>query len=875
MGPKRSGGSFERRIAWLVDTLLKSGEQMAQPGSRRGWEVDSVIQGLYRMDMSLRRRPDASLRRIVTDVLAARAAFEATGAAGDAPIDVDGDGEILDGEDSADDDELATDSELKLMTVKDSNFLNRSIASMYSKVKSATPPATDCSTSSLEASLVRLPEHSNRQPTKVPSPRITSRAISPRVHDSQDSVSALALNHVPPPPTPVTASVEKRVKERRKVGAVGEAPPSKKQRTVGDDPHTESNSSSFPSPEWRVPTTHLRDVGGVEHLLEDLVHLILLPFRHGEVHAHLGVKPPRGVLLHGPSGCGKTLLAHAIAGELALPLLHLSCPSIISSLSGDSEKRLREVFAEARQVAPCVVFLDEIDVIGTKRDQASREMERRVVAQLLTCLDDLSVEKSSKPVLVIGATNRPDSLDPSLRRAGRFDREIAIGVPDEGARQRILRVVCSKLRLTGDFDVFQLAKVTPGYVGADLGALAAEAGLVAVRRVYEELLDVGAEPVRDDMEEDDTLEINGSTMQHDSDLLHRFLRSRATPLSAEELEPLAITNADFLAALKKVQPSSKREGFATVPDVTWDDIGALTSIREELRMAVVEPIRHPEVFLMVGIESPMGVLLYGPPGCGKTLLAKAVANESHSNFISVKGPELLNKYVGESERAIRQVFARARASAPCVVFFDELDALAPTRSTESENQSGARLVNTLLTELDGLESRRSVFVIGATNRPDMIDPALIRPGRLDRLLYVDLPSPEERLEILKTVSRRTPLGDDVNLAEVAADKRCDGFSGADLTSLVREAAMCSLRATHFRAGFYVARDPSTPPARPVVTRINFDQAFTKVHPSVSKKDYRSYQSMGKRLSGIRSRLSPPEVPNDGTNESKEGAKEGA
>ncbi|KXS21988.1 AAA-domain-containing protein [Gonapodya prolifera JEL478] len=803
--------------------------------------------------MSLRRRPENTLRRIVGDVLAARAAVGGAGTP-DGPIDVDGDS-------ARDEDELPedVDSEVRMMTVKDTNFLNRSIASIYAKTTPPSDPAPP------------QPTDSNTNSADSPIPH----------HESDPSLSSSALPAVSAVSVPTGTSErppERRAKERRATSGHGDAPPTKKQKTDATAPTTLG-----PSSDWRSPQTRLHDVGGIEHLLDDLVHLVLLPFRHGELHAHLGIKPPRGVLLHGPSGCGKTLLAHAIAGELKVPMLHLSCPSIISSLSGDSEKRLREVFAESRQAAPCVVFLDEIDVIGSKREQASREMERRVVAQLLTCLDDLSSDPSTKPVIVIGATNRPDSLDPSLRRAGRFDREITIGVPDDAAREKILTVVCSKLRLTGDIDFVQLAKLTPGFVGADLGALAAEAGLIAVRRIFDEMLDGGEAPFAarggDDMDEDTT----PPTSAHDGPVtvLERFLRSRMTPLSSDELEPLAITSADFVAALKKVQPSSKREGFATVPDVTWDDIGALTSVREELRMAVVEPIRHPEIFRLVGIDSPMGVLLYGPPGCGKTLLAKAVANESHSNFISVKGPELLNKYVGESERAIRSVFARARASSPCVVFFDELDALAATRSSEGENQSGARLVNTLLTELDGLESRRSVFVIGATNRPDMIDPALIRPGRLDRLLYVDLPTREERLEILRTVSRKTPLAGDVNLADVASDKRCEGFSGADLSALLREAAMSALRGAYFCGGFYIESSANgadhgaqASHRAPLVTRANFDDAFLKVHPSVSKRDYKSYQAMGKRLSGIRSRLAPPEslAVGEGTADGGEGVK---
>jgi ribosome biogenesis ATPase len=489
-------------------------------------------------------------------------------------------------------------------------------------------------------------------------------------------------------------------------------------------------------------------------------------------------------------------------------------------MSGESEKKIREVFDEAKQVAPCILFIDEIDAITPKRETAQREMERRIVAQLLTCMDDLSLEKTNnKPVLLIGATNRPDSLDPALRRAGRFDREIGMTVPDEEARMNILRKMCQKLRLSGDFDFRSLAKLTPGYVGADLNALTAEAGVHAVQRIFTSM-NVKSCEMDIDMEETRSILSKGAISQ--------FLHSNTEPLSQQELEHLFINQEDFMAALKKVQPSSKREGFATVPDVSWEDIGALSGIRDELRMAVVEPVKHPEFFQRVGILAPVGVLLYGPPGCGKTLLAKAVANESHCNFISVKGPELLNKYVGESERAIRQVFARAQASAPCIIFFDELDALCPARSNDSDAQSSSRLVNTLLTEMDGMQGRKNVYVIAATNRPDMIDPAMLRPGRLDKALYVDLPTVDERLDILKTVSRKSPLDSSLDLAQIAADPRCDGFSGADLASLVREAAVAALRAS-----FKNLTDMTV--EKVYILSKHFNIAFGKVIPSVSKK----------------------------------------
>lgn len=620
-----------------------------------------------------------------------------------------------------------------------------------------------------------------------------------------------------------------------------------------------------------------------------------MPLAHPEVYLHTGVQPPRGVLLHGPPGCGKTRLAHAIAGELNVPFYNISAPSIVSGMSGESEKKIREVFEEVRENAPCLLFIDEIDAITPKRETAQREMERRIVAQLLTCMDDLSWEKTNnKPVMIIGATNRPDSLDPALRRAGRFDREISMGVPDEKAREKILTVLASKLRLSGDFDFAELAKATPGYVGADLQALITTAGVIAVKRIFKHLQDTAnaiiaseaaaeksliaevkeieitesmdldedtivtetetvvteetiqedessAEKTDEDMETSAPAEVKPieittveefeaqTPLEQIRDIAH-FIKSHKEPLSEAQLESLSITQDDFRHSLKKVQPSSKREGFATVPDVSWEDIGALQYVRDELRMAVVEPINHPEFFERVGITNPAGVLLWGPPGCGKTLLAKAVANESNTNFISVKGPELLNKYVGESERGVRQVFARARASSPCVIFFDELDALC-SRRDDQQSDASARVVNTLLTELDGVENRSQVYVIAATNRPDMIDPAMLRPGRLDKLLYVELPTPGERFDILTKLSNKTPLGPDVDLQEVANDARCEGFSGADLASLVRESAVAALRSKFYSTGSMDLG--ATINAEEIfVTKKDFDTAFSKVSPSV-------------------------------------------
>ncbi|KAH8118087.1 ribosome biogenesis ATPase RIX7 [Phellopilus nigrolimitatus] len=657
-------------------------------------------------------------------------------------------------------------------------------------------------------------------------------------------------------------------------------------------------SSSSPK-DYTPPTTRLSDLGGVEGCVEKMLELVAMPLCHPEVYLHTGVQPPRGVLLHGPPGCGKTLLANAIAGELGVPFISVSAPSIVSGMSGESEKTLRETFDEAKKNAPCLLFIDEIDAITPKRESAQREMERRIVAQFLTCMDDMSWDKTeNKPVIVIGATNRPDSLDAALRRAGRFDHEISMGVPDEEARAQILRVLCSKLRLEGSFNFQALANATPGYVGADLAAITGAAGVVAVKRIFQQLSESAVSLLENEptTQSEDSMAVDASestvagippdpisgeplpskamppiftnlphTLQSNS-IVH-FLVAHPSPLTESQLAPLFISFSDFLQALKHVQPSSRREGFTTVPDVTWADIGALHTIREELHMAIVQPIRHPEMFRRVGISAPCGVLLWGPPGCGKTLLAKAVANESRANFISVKGPG----YVGESERAVRQVFTRARASSPCVIFFDELDALVPRRD-DSLSESSARMVNTLLTELDGLDERRGVYVIAATNRPDMIDPAMCRPGRLDKLLYVDLPSADERAEIIRTVTRGVPLGDvlgsgDTHVRErieVLVRERGEGFSGADLSALVREAGVIALRRA--LGAFDLAEEGENEGkdlADVRVTPDDFEAALDKLGPSVSVAQRRKYSALRSKFAGMSLRFTKDNEPEDG------------
>jgi len=586
-----------------------------------------------------------------------------------------------------------------------------------------------------------------------------------------------------------------------------------------------SNNAGF-QPEER-PEERLEDLGGVDSIIAEIRQLIVQPLAHPEVFSHLGVQPPTGVLLHGPPGSGKTKLAHAIAGSTGVPFFRVAATEIVSGMSGESEAKIRQLFQAAIAAAPSLLFMDEVDSITPKRDSAGREMERRIVAQLLTCMDELK----NTHVVVLGATNRPDALDPALRRAGRFDREIAMGIPDEAARAKILEKMVGGMRLSEDLDIKFLANKTPGFVGADLSALTQEAALNAVSRAF-----TGLDATREQESTD-----QGEAGEAGD--------ARAVPYTAEELAPLAVEMADFTLALTKVQPSSRREGFTTIPDVTWEDIGSLQEVRADMEAAVCEPIRKAELFRELGLTVPVGVLLFGPPGCGKTLLAKATASASGANFIAVKGPELLNKYVGESERAVRLVFQRAMSSSPCVIFFDELDALVPRRS--GEGSGGAeRVVNQMLTEMDGVQSRSQVYVIAATNRPDIVDPAMLRPGRLDRLLYVPLPTEAGRLEILQTHMKRLPLSDDVDLGRIA--REAEGFSGADLASLSREAAMIAIRA---------AADPPAPVAGEKqvsmaasvrVTAEILDKARSRVMPSVNAKERKEYEDLALRLCGWKS-----------------------
>lgn len=631
----------------------------------------------------------------------------------------------------------------------------------------------------------------------------------------------------------------KRDQEQDRSAMASEDGQSKKRQANGEPIKKRRKAEKADGPSIdRSPPTHvsLADLGGVDNVIQQFEDLLVLPMTRPEIYSSSRVQPPRGVLIHGPPGCGKTMIANAFAAELGVSFISISAPSIVSGMSGESEKALREHFEEAKKSAPCLIFIDEIDAITPKRESAQREMEKRIVAQLLTCMDDLALEKTDgKPVIVLAATNRPDSLDAALRRGGRFDKEINMSVPSEPVREQILRALTRQTNIADDIDFALLAKRTPGFVGADLNDLVSTAGAAAIKR-YLEVLKASSDNAAMDIDIDilapDALKVTSPAISNIpvspvvASLRKLIKYTREHPI----VEPtgsdiVQVTNADFLASLPKIQPSALREGFATIPLTTFADIGALATHRAELHSTIIAPILNPPLYASVGISAPTGLLLWGPPGCGKTLLAKAVANESRANFISVKGPELLNKYVGESERAVRQVFNRARSSIPVVIFFDELDALVPRREG-GMSESSARVVNTLLTELDGVgESREGIYVLAATNRPDIIDPAMLRPGRLETCLYVGLPGREERVDILRTLLKRLPnfVWND-EIADVA--RACEGYSGADLDSLLR------------RAGYAAIKRESG-----VIELVDFEKAQAEVRRSVQDGDMKRYEKL--------------------------------
>src|SRR5205823_10595954 len=491
------------------------------------------------------------------------------------------------------------------------------------------------------------------------------------------------------------------------------------------------------SREGGVPSITYEDIGGLGDAVGRVREMIELPLRHPELFKRLGVEAPKGVLLHGPPGTGKTLLAKAVANETNANFYTIGGPEIMSKYYGESEEKLRNIFEQAEKNAPSIIFIDEIDSIAPKREE-SGEVERRIVSQLLSLMDGMS---SRGKVVVIGATNRINAIDPALRRPGRFDREIELGVPDRNGRLEILEIHTRGMPLAKDVNLDKLSDISHGFVGADLQALSKEAAIRALRKVLPEI----------------------------------DLSSESIP--ADTLKKIIVTMQDFTDVIKEMEPSAMREVFVEVPDVKWEDIGGLLSIKQELQEAVEWPLKYQGVFTYADATPPKGILLYGPPGTGKTLMAKAAANESEANFISIKGPELLSKWVGESEKGVREVFRKSRQAAPCIIFFDEMDSIAPVRGGDfGDSHVTERVISQLLTELDGLEILTNVIVIAATNRPDIIDPALLRPGRFDRLLYVPPPDRDSRVQIIKIHTKKKPLADDIDIEELA--NHTDGYTGA-------------------------------------------------------------------------------------------------
>ncbi|MEM4780809.1 MAG: CDC48 family AAA ATPase, partial [Halalkalicoccus sp.] len=565
-----------------------------------------------------------------------------------------------------------------------------------------------------------------------------------------------------------------------------------------------------------VPNVTYEDIGGLDDELDQVREMIELPMRHPELFQQLGIEPPKGVLLHGPPGTGKTLMAKAVANEIDAYFETISGPEIMSKYYGESEEQLREVFEEAEENAPAIVFIDEIDSIAPKRGETSGDVERRVVAQLLSLMDGL---EERGQVIVIGATNRVDAIDPALRRGGRFDREIEIGVPDKEGRREILQVHTRGMPLAEGIDLERYAENTHGFVGADIATLAREAAMNALRRIRPEL----------DLESEE--------------------------IDADVLDALRVTEEDFKQARKGIEPSALREVFVEVPDVSWEQVGGLADTKERLRETIQWPLDYPEVFEAMDLDAAKGVLLYGPPGTGKTLLAKAVANEAESNFISIKGPELLNKFVGESEKGVREVFSKARENAPTVIFFDEIDSVAGERGRHSGDSGvGERMVSQLLTELDGLEELEDVVVIATTNRPDLIDSALLRPGRLDRHVHVPVPDEDARRAIFAVHTRNKPLAEDVDLDELAAET--EGYVGADIEAVCREASMAATREFITSVG---PEEAATSVGNVRVSREHFERALEEVNPSVTPETRERYEEIEERFDRNGAQLEEQEV----------------
>jgi transitional endoplasmic reticulum ATPase len=543
----------------------------------------------------------------------------------------------------------------------------------------------------------------------------------------------------------------------RKIGfVITSLSPSSGGASLVDSNSTEFIIGSVPKVTTRgagVPRITYEDIGGLKNEVQKVREMIELPLRHPEIFERIGIEAPKGVLLYGPPGTGKTLLAKAVANETNANFYSIGGPEIMSKFYGESEERLRDTFRQAQENSPSIIFIDEIDSIAPKREEVSGDVEKRVVSQLLSLMD--GIEARGK-LVVIGATNRPNAIDPALRRPGRFDREIEIGIPDDEGRFDILQIHTRGMPLTEDVNLESIAKVTHGFVGADLEALSKEAAMRSLRRILPEI-----------------------NMEH-------------SKIPVEVLNKIKITNEDFQNGLKDVQPSAMREVQIQRPNVNWDEIGGLAEVKEELAEAIEWPLKHADLFNQADVKPPKGLLLYGPPGTGKTMIAKAVATTSEANFIGVKGPELLSKWVGESEKGVREIFRKARQAAPCIIFFDELDAVAPRRGrSEGDAHVTERVISQMLTEMDGLEDLKGVVVIGATNRPDIIDEALLRPGRFDRILEVPLPDKEARKEILEIHTKRKPLDNTVNIDKLL--EFTEGYTGADITAITNAAAMSAIK----------------------------------------------------------------------------------
>ncbi|KAG0360163.1 P-loop containing nucleoside triphosphate hydrolase protein [Gamsiella multidivaricata] len=564
------------------------------------------------------------------------------------------------------------------------------------------------------------------------------------------------------------------------------------------------------------------DIGGCRKQMAQIRELVELPLRHPQLFKSIGIKPPRGILMFGPPGTGKTLMARAVANETGAFFFLINGPEIMSKMAGESESNLRKAFEEAEKNSPAIIFIDEIDSIAPKRDKTNGEVERRVVSQLLTLMDGL---KARSNIVVMAATNRPNSIDPALRRFGRFDREVDIGIPDPTGRLEILRIHTKNMKLDDDVDLEQIASETHGYVGSDVASLCSEAAMQQIR------------------EKMDLFDLDDET------------------IDAEVLDSLAVTMENFRYALGVSNPSALRETVVEIPTTTWNDVGGLEKVKQELQETVQYPVEHPEKFLKFGMSPSRGVLFYGPPGCGKTLLAKAIANECQANFISIKGPELLTMWFGESEANVRDVFDKARAAAPCVMFFDELDSIAKARGGGGGDAGGAgdRVLNQILTEMDGMNAKKNVFVIGATNRPDQIDGALLRPGRLDQLIYIPLPDEASRLAVLKSTLRKSPVSADIDLGFIA--KSTHGFSGADLTEICQRACKLAIRENieadirrereRKERGEEEAMDEDDEDAVPELTVAHFEEAMKFARRSVQDSDIRRYEMFAQNLQNSR------------------------